>query len=69
VEIHAHQVFSEHSHIFSVGRFSSVAVADEYRPKGLWRYTGEIDRVEFDLDDLADGGDMHGRHAEAVFND
>lgn len=47
--IYSHQTFSEHSHIFSIGRFSSVSVAKEYEPKGLWRYSGNIDRVEFDV--------------------
>ncbi len=68
VDIHAHPLFSEHSHIFSVGRFSSVAVTKEYEPKGLWHFTGRIDRVEFDLDDAADD-EPRNRQAEALVND
>ena len=50
IEIQAKPLFGEHCHIMAIGHFAYAPVHKEYRPKGLWRYTGEIDRAEFWLD-------------------
>lgn len=66
VEIDRGPLFKEHGHILAIGHFAYAPVCKEYRPKGIWRYTGEIDRVEFRLDTPFDEEGFELRDADAL---
>ena len=50
VDIDRGPLFKEHGHILAIGHFAYAPVCREYRPKGIWRYSGTIEKVEFRLD-------------------
>jgi len=42
-------LFTQHGHLLSIGHFAYAPVCPAYSRKGVWRYTGALDRVEFEL--------------------
>jgi len=66
VEITSKRMFKARGQILAMGHFAYAPVCAEYRSKGIWRYTGTIDKVEFDLKTPFSPEDFERRDADAL---
>ena len=66
VEINCKPMFKAHGQLMAIGHFAYAPVCAEYRKNGIWRYSGKIDKVEFDLKAKFSPEDFDEREADAL---
>lgn len=59
-------LFKAHGHLLAIGHFAYAPVWAQYRPKGIWRYTGKMDKVEFQWDAPFSPEEFKQRDADAL---